>query len=464
MIGFIYKIFIEIWSFLMKMLVKPIQVNKIVTCAILALGSGFFNAALANQDYYGEWVGEVTQMDNNSHWHISMSLNEKGLSIKYPTLNCGGYLEFLEKKGDVFIFREHITENKARCTDKGILHLKKVNDNKLDWEYYMPNNGALNAKTQVVKKVNTEELPPNNETLNAKPQVVQKRNVKEFLSNPSQYQKELMANGLWYDERTGLIWDRCGIGQTWNGSGCEGTGFRTEYKSIAEKVRELNNDNYLGSNQWQIPTIIQLQTLIQCSDWERTTEVAMQPFSDDKMKVWNKCSGTPSKTLHGFYDKTKLNETIFPDTPNGSASWSELGKLHDTFYWSSTKNDNGKYFGSDVHNGGIYWLDDYNSARLVLTTHSKEFKVHQDLVFTNYNNKLQKAEQERQTKIDNFRKNLQVGDDASAGMVIEIKGDLIKIQTNDSQCSQRDYKGNCSNWINTPVEKWVKRRELYPAN
>lgn len=67
-------------------------------------------------------------------------------------------------------------------------------------------------------------------------------------------------------------------------------------------------------------------------------------------------------------------------------------------------------------------------------------------------------------KVANFRKNLKVGDDATAGMVIEIKGNLIKIQTNDSQCSQRDYKGNCSNWINTPVEKWVKRSELYPLN
>lgn len=65
-------------------------------------------------------------------------------------------------------------------------------------------------------------------------------------------------------------------------------------------------------------------------------------------------------------------------------------------------------------------------------------------------------------KVAAFRKNLQVGDDAKQGMVIEIKGNLIKIQTNDSQCTQRDYKGNCENWMNTPVEKWVKRSELYP--
>lgn len=78
-----------------------------------------------------------------------------------------------------------------------------------------------------------------------------------------------------------------------------------------------------------------------------------------------------------------------------------------------------------------------------------------------------RAKQEQEAydrKVANFRKNLKVGDDATAGMVIEIKGDLIKIQTNDSQCSQKDYNGKCMNYVNTPVEKWVKRRELYPAD
>lgn len=75
-----------------------------------------------------------------------------------------------------------------------------------------------------------------------------------------------------------------------------------------------------------------------------------------------------------------------------------------------------------------------------------------------------KEEQEKEQKVANFRKNLKVGDDSTAGMVIEIKGDLIKIQTNDRQCSQKDYNGKCMNYVNTPVEKWVKRRELYPAD
>jgi len=73
-----------------------------------------------------------------------------------------------------------------------------------------------------------------------------------------------------------------------------------------------------------------------------------------------------------------------------------------------------------------------------------------------------KEAQDREIKVAAFRKSIKEGDDTSAGVVIEVKGNLIKIQTNDSQCSQRDYDNNCKNWINTPVEKWFKRSEVYP--
>jgi hypothetical protein len=76
-----------------------------------------------------------------------------------------------------------------------------------------------------------------------------------------------------------------------------------------------------------------------------------------------------------------------------------------------------------------------------------------------------KAQRERDAydvKVANFRKNIREGDDTSSGMVIQVKGNMVKVQANDSQCSQRDYKGNCSNYINTPVEKWLKRSEIYP--
>lgn len=79
---------------------------------------------------------------------------------------------------------------------------------------------------------------------------------------------------------------------------------------------------------------------------------------------------------------------------------------------------------------------------------------------------LRKEEEARQRREEQtlaaFRRSLSEGDDTSSGVIIQVKGNLVKIQTNDSQCSQRDYDGNCKNWINTPVEKWFKRSEVWP--
>lgn len=65
-------------------------------------------------------------------------------------------------------------------------------------------------------------------------------------------------------------------------------------------------------------------------------------------------------------------------------------------------------------------------------------------------------------KYEKFRKSLAAGDESSEGIVIEVKGTIVKVQTNESQCTQRDNSNNCQNWISTPVEKWVKLMDVYP--
>lgn len=54
-----------------------------------------------------------------------------------------------------------------------------------------------------------------------------------------QEQADLMAKGMWYDERTGLIWDRCYLGETWNGSIC--TGDHTSYTIDTAKTAMLQH-------------------------------------------------------------------------------------------------------------------------------------------------------------------------------------------------------------------------------
>lgn len=50
------------------------------------------------------------------------------------------------------------------------------------------------------------------------------------------------------------------------------------------------------------------------------------------------------------------------------------------------------------------------------------------------------------------------------GVVFEMKGNLVQVQTKKSQCSQRDHKGYCQNYIDSQVGKWVKKTEVCPTN
>lgn len=78
----------------------------------------------------------------------------------------------------------------------------------------------------------------------------------------------------------------------------------------------------------------------------------------------------------------------------------------------------------------------------------------------------------KRSSLAEFRKKLTQGDDVlyetsndnGKGMIFEIKGNLVQVQTTEEQCTQRDYKGNCQNYVKNPVAKWVKRSEIYPAN
>lgn len=315
----------------------------------------------------------------------------------------------------------------------------------------------------------------------------------------AQEQADLMAKGMWYDERTGLIWDRCSVGQTWNGTTCEGVPKDLKYQELQTLVSQLNSQKHLGYGDWVIPTLDQLSTILDCPAF--ISYSTTKPIGEQLLYA--------SCVQNERSERGRINSNLFIN--NIKASEKEPYSYYRYGYWSSTSSksrfiddSDGRriyFFDQGYANDGIsnarfnHLLDNYY-ARLVRTNYFggnevfkqidvqrkagyDVWKVEQDRIAkekAELEAKRKAEEQARQAeqarkeqeaydkKVANFRKNLKVGDDATAGMVIEIKGDLVKIQTNDRQCSQKDYNGKCMNYVNTPVEKWVKRRELYPTN
>ena len=92
-------------------------------------------------------------------------------------------------------------------------------------------------------------------------------------------------DGTLKDGRTGLVWSRCSVGQTFEGNSCIGQpSFYDTWQSALAAVESVNSDlSVSGFSDWRMPNIKELGTLV-----ERT------------------CSGPA------------INLVLFPDTPSES--------------------------------------------------------------------------------------------------------------------------------------------------
>lgn len=108
------------------------------------------------------------------------------------------------------------------------------------------------------------------------------------------------AGGTVIHSNTSLVWDRCALGMVLNDNNtpgdymddtCTGTPIADTWQNVLKEVVNRNNTNYLGHNDWRLPNIKELLSIVEY------------------------CGTSPS-----------INQTVFPDTPWTSPS----------YFWSST--------------------------------------------------------------------------------------------------------------------------------
>ena len=88
------------------------------------------------------------------------------------------------------------------------------------------------------------------------------------------------------DTQTGLIWQRCSLGQSWSGSTCAGSAGVYTWQSALQAARDLGNG-------WRVPNFKELQSLVE--------EACYSPA---------------------------INETLFPATATGSYYWTSSPYAH----------------------------------------------------------------------------------------------------------------------------------------
>jgi uncharacterized protein (TIGR02145 family) len=108
------------------------------------------------------------------------------------------------------------------------------------------------------------------------------------------------------DIRTKLQWQRCSLGQTWNGLNCAGEA----------KIYQWDKAQRLAPASWRLPTKDELASLVYCSTGEPA--------------YWK----TATESCKGAYASPTIATTAFPNTPEEWfwSSSSTIGNPHKAWY------------------------------------------------------------------------------------------------------------------------------------
>ena len=150
---------------------------------------------------------------------------------------------------------------------------------------------------------------------------------------PTTNNSYLMAKGMWKDPNTGLIWDRCNAGQTWNGNTCVGTALKLDRVDIWNYVRDFTRTG--GHNDWRLPLAGELASLRVCTaGWEKESKKVSELTAQGRVtqdvniiKILSLPVDMIDKNYSGRAErdiprrcadgssKPTLNINIFPNTP-----------------------------------------------------------------------------------------------------------------------------------------------------
>ncbi len=102
------------------------------------------------------------------------------------------------------------------------------------------------------------------------------------------------GDGTVTDGATGLMWDQCSRGQTWSsGPACTGTAEAFTWVDALNEVHVANDANYKGHNDWRLPNVKELESLLKLDAYDPAIDVAAFPNTPPSSFFWSSTVYTP---------------------------------------------------------------------------------------------------------------------------------------------------------------------------
>lgn len=122
------------------------------------------------------------------------------------------------------------------------------------------------------------------------------------------------------DNKTGLVWLRCSLGQKWEGGKCTGAPEKLSIKDVENAIKKVTQP----AGNWRLPTARELSGLVLCTSGKAKSKI---DIGDGQGALDNVC--------HGQYQAPTTDAALFPVD---GLEW----------YWSSTtKQGGGKQAGEN---------------------------------------------------------------------------------------------------------------------
>lgn len=286
----------------------------------------------------------------------------------------------------------------------------------------------------------------------------------------------------WEDPATTLIWTRCPYGykatETGKCAEADSLGLRSFHWERAMLIAEKLN--YLGFNDWRIPTRTELATIIlrdcakktdgqmSCGDNPNApaTLILNPNMGSDAFGFWTSTLGADGKGLDAV--KKITQQKIAQQYQDSSAS-SGLTYLFTPGVGFFTETWGGNIL---LVRGGLV-SQEYKETLAFAKSDIARLEEAKAAAQAKYDKsiedaKLAKSQRDMQMAqaTDLFRKHLKPGDKSTRGLVLAVKGDLVRIQTYGKQsCSS--YQSGTYKCLSlqtvAPSEEWIRRDEIFPA-